>query len=170
MNFIMNVLNNHKKTINPKKNLDYWLIGFLILVPIINGLASVTTNYFPPATTNPGFFRIILLLLFIILAFPRSYVPNYINNAIIFFVLYWYLLIPFSSNIQYNLIQSPKVILSLLLFPFAYYYINTINRFKLLLGFMLVAWSFFILNFFIANIYNIGYHGYGGAGSSLYFG
>ena len=167
---MMNVFHKRAQAVNKKNTVNYWLLGFILLVPIINGLASVTTNYFPPATANPGFFRIVLLIIFVLLAYPRAYVPNSTNNFIAGFALYWVFLIPFADNLPLNLQQAPKVILSILLFPMAYYYINTVDRFKQLMNAMLIAWSFFILNFFVGNFFGIGLRGYGGEESSFFFG
>ncbi|MBS4014233.1 MAG: hypothetical protein KGZ97_10835 [Bacteroidetes bacterium] len=149
---------------------NYWLYWITILIPIVNGLASITTNYFPPATANPGFFRIIFLTLFIILSYPRAFVPNKTNSFIIGFAIYWMLLIPFAQNLNLNLVQSPKIVLSFLLFPIAYYYINTPEKLKKLLNAMLIACFLFVINFFIGNYFQIGLRGYGGEESSFFFG
>lgn len=166
----MNAFHSRVKSTYSKNTPNYWLLGFLLLIPIINGLANITTNYFPPATANPGFFRIILLIVFVLIAYPRAYVPNSTNNFIAGFALYWVLLLPLADNLPLNLQQAPKIILSFLLFPMAYYYINSIDRFRQLMNAMLITWSFFILNFFIGNYFKIGYYGYGREESSLFFG
>lgn len=158
------------KSSNQTKGFYYWLTVFVISIPIINGLASVTTNYFPPATLNPGFVRILLLIVFVLIAYPRSFVPNSTNLFVVGFAFYWILLIPFADNLPLNVIQAPKVILSILLFPIGYYYINSTEKFILLLNSIFIAGFLFVLNFFIANIFQIGQSGYGGEDSSLYFG
>lgn len=155
---------------HPTKTFNYWLTVFVIFIPILNGLASVTTNYFPPATLNPGFFRIVILILFLLIAYTRAYVPNSTNNFIVGFTIFWILLIPFANNLPLNTLQTPKVIISLLLFPMGYYFINTITKFKSLMVSMLIAWLLFILNFFIGNLFQIGQPGYGRELSELYFG
>lgn len=154
----------------PQKSIGFWFFAFTLFIPILNGLANVTTNFFPPATINPGFFRIALIIVFLLLVYQRAFVANSTNLFFIGFAIYWIILIPFADNTSLNIMQAPKIVLSVLLFPIGYYYINTPEKLRLLVKSMLIAGSFFVINFIIANIFKIGYRGYGGEKSELFFG
>lgn len=166
----MSVFFKEIRQIFSSKKEYYWLFLFLLFIPIINGIANVTTNFFPKTAINPGTIRVFLILMFVILAYSKCYVSNFANNFIFGFAIYWLLLIPFAENLSFNLLQAPKVLLSLMLFPIGYYLINTLKRLEILMLSIILAWSLFILNFYVANIFKIGQYGYGGEDSSLFFG
>src|SRR5690625_6850400 len=71
------------------------------LIPIIHGIANVTTNYFPSGTLNPGSLRLLLFILIAgatLLYFKR--VPNpKILSAIDLFILYNLILILINKDV-----------------------------------------------------------------------
>lgn len=153
----------------PITDKERWPFVFVLLIPIINIIATITTNYFPPATLNPGSIRVLLILVFIIWMFVKKKLDNLppIKLTLVF-LFYLFLLVMLSSDILYSLYIFIKVAVASLLFIVGYTYINSIKRlykFHLSLFAVLVI---ILISILISNIFSLGLSDY--LKDSFYFG
>jgi hypothetical protein len=142
----------------------------LLAVPVINAFASVTTNYFPPGYYTPGAIRVALLMLVIVLL--GGYIKKDWTTLFIFlFLFYVALLIPFSSNEVQTFNSTIKVTVSLLMFPLGFYLISDLKKLKFLNYSILTAVTIIILQYVIAQVFQLGESAYTDAqGYELYSG
>lgn len=147
----------------------------VLLIPVINVVANITTNYFPPATLNPGLIRVFYII-FLLLLYFRKYRPAQKNlfGMVLVFLIYNFYLVLLNKNHLLPLISYAKFSLPILLFFVGYSVVTNKFRLEMLLKANIIALSFFVLNYIVANILGLGdsfylrdsfYVGGAGAGS-----
>ncbi len=141
---------------------------FVLAIPVINVIASNTTEYFSEGAINTGIIRAVIFSLFSAYFILTSYPNNLPSRIIIFYLLFYAMLVLLSSDILYSANLYLKFFLSLIMFPVGFYYINDYQRFKTLLVVLLIALCLHIVNIFISNIFNLGSSDY--LDESFYFG
>lgn len=151
------------------------IFNFILLIPIINALADVLTNYYPPTTINPGSIRAFIILMLLVFVALNKAIFKGIPKIIPIFLIYLALLIPFSSsNIFTSFISYIHIFIPLMMFPLGFHYIRTTNKLKLLNTSLIIAASIICFSLTISQIYKLGGSAYvkdtfyiGGAGASI---
>lgn len=141
---------------------------FVLLIPIINAIASNTTNYFKSEIFNTGNLRALIILIFLIPFILKKYPTIMPSKIILLSILYIINLTILSSNITTSLSNTIKYSISVLMFPVGYYYFNTIDKFKQLIKIFIITLIIYIINILISNIFNLGTSDY--ASDTFYFG
>jgi len=114
---------------------------FVLLIPIINAIASNTTSYFAAGTLNPGTLRALPLLVFSLYFIFTSFPTTKINRFILSYLIFYFILVYFSSDISNSLYIYLKFFLGVIMFPIAYFFINTIEKLRNLSIFFIVSLS-----------------------------
>lgn len=148
---------------------------YLLLVPVIHVLAQVTTNFFPYGTINPGALRVFYLVLLVSWFFAKFKVPLKGFFLLIFtFLIYNLILVLLNNDLYRPVFNLIKLSLSFFMFFVGYKLVN--NHLKLIALFKSyqIASIFFILNYILANVFNLGSSAYledsfhlGGSGVGL---
>jgi len=142
---------------------------FVLAIPVLNIIATITTNYFPPVTVNPGSIRAALILVFVIWMFMTEDISNNMPNKInLIFICYIFLLVFFSADISYSLIVSLKVIIASLLFTIGFHYIRSLEMLYRLHISLFIVLGIILLTVLISNIFSIGLSDY--LKDTFYFG
>lgn len=81
---------------------------------------------------------------------------NNINGIFIAFFLYVFLQIPFSSQPSDSLRISLKILMSIMMFPVGYYFINNFKKLKVLNKSLVLLMILYILNYVVSQYYGIG--------------
>jgi len=144
------------------------VLNFILLIPIINAVADVLTNYYPPTTINPGSIRTLIILMFLLILALKKTVFKGMPAIIAIFLIYLVVLIPFSSNIFKSFISYIHIFIPLMMFPLGFYYIRTIDNLKRLNTSLIIAASIICLNLIISQLYKLGPSAY--AEDSFYTG
>ncbi len=151
------------------------LYNLVLALPVIHVLANITTNYFPPGTINPGFFRMGYVA-FVILWFVLRYNTP---KTKVFILLFWFLgynliLVLLNDSIRQPFINYLRLSLPFFLIPIGYTIVNDREKLNRLLYFYVIALFFLVSNYIIANIFGLGASAYiedslyqGGAGTGL---
>lgn len=147
---------------------DNFLFSFVLLIPIINAVATSTVNYFPAGTLNPGTVRALLIGLFLLYFVVNKYPKDIVSGFILFFLIYLFVLAILSSNISKSFYEYIKIVLSMLMYPVGFYYINSKEKLLKLNRVYLFVLIFFILDITFANIFQYGTSDY--LEDSVYFG
>lgn len=132
------------------------ILNFILLIPIINVVADVLTNYYPPATINPGSIRALIILMFLLILALKKTVFKGMPAIIAIFLIYLVVLIPFSSNIFFSFIIYIKLLIALMMFPLGFCYIRTIDNLKRLNTSLIITTSIICLNLIISQLYKLG--------------
>jgi hypothetical protein len=145
-----------------------WQLYFVLAIPVINAIASNTTEYFSSDILNPGNLRALLIGLFAVW-FIFTRIPNEsLSRFILLYLGYYLLLVIFSSDKFTSGNLYLKFLLGVIMLPIGYYYINSIARLEILLKVLLVTLGLHILNIVIANIFQLGTSDY--LDETFYFG
>jgi hypothetical protein len=148
--------------------LKKFIYSLVFLIPLINGLATSTTAYFPPGTLNPGTIRAFLvgapLLVFIV----RYYPMQRVNLLILGYTAYLFFLVLLSSDVLWSFYMYIKLAFGFLMFPLGYYFVRTIRAFKRLMLSFAVTLALLLLNILISNVFELGTSDY--LDDSFYFG
>jgi hypothetical protein len=131
-------------------------------------IASLTTNYFPAGTLNPGTIRAALLGCFLFYFLFDKFNITLINNLILGFLIYLLILVLISSNVSRGLYVYSQLLMTFLMFPVGYHYFYSKDRFMKLHKVFAVCLTLFVINIFIANIFKLGTSDY--LDDTLYFG
>jgi hypothetical protein len=143
-------------------------LNFVLIIPIINAIADITTNFFPENIISPGNIRATLIGIFMILFILHNYPGTRVPRWIIVFLLYLLFLIPLSSRPGYSFNLYLKVVLSTLMYPVGYYFcINQEIHRKINTSYLFLA-LIVCLNIIMANIFGFGSSDY--LEGSFYFG
>lgn len=129
---------------------------FVLLLPLLNSIVNVTTNYFPSTLSNPGNIRGIFLFVFLIYFIAKRGVSGNVGKSIFLYCLFILSLVFFSSSFQYSLMQVTKVIIVLSYFSVYKYYIRNTEDLKKLSFVFLLSLFIYNLNFIFAQLYSIG--------------
>jgi hypothetical protein len=143
-------------------------LNFVLIIPVINAIADITTNFFPENTISPGNIRAMLIGIFMILFLLHEYPGTRVSRLIIVFLLYLAFLVPLSSRPAYSFNLYLKVVLSTLMYPVGYYFcINQEIHRKINISYLLLA-LIVCINIVLANIFGFGSSDY--LEGSFYFG
>jgi len=146
-------------------NLQY---KFVLAIPIINAIASNTTEYFNSTVYNPGNLRALLIGVFA-LYFIFTKIPNEkIFRFVLFYLFFYGLLVLISTDMLHSGNLYFKFFLGVIMFPIGYYYINSIGRLKELVVVLFVALVLHLINLAITNIFQLGTSDY--LENTFYFG
>lgn len=132
---------------------------FVLSIPIINIIATITTNYFA-SQVNPGVVRGVFVFVFLAYFILLKYPKNSISLFLLFSLLYYLTLIPFATVTRVSLYQYLKFFQGTIMFVVGYYYINTPSRFLQLIKVQYAVLVIIILNFFVSNYFGLGYSDY----------
>jgi len=146
------------------------------LIPIIHGIANVTTNYFPSGTLNPGSLRLLLFILIAgatLLYFKRVPYPK-ILAAIALFILYNLILVLLNKDVLPPLLNWIRMSIPLLFLFVSSMLVTDKQKFSLLNKSFILVLSVYCGNYIIANLFGFGTSIYeedsffiGGAGNGL---
>ena len=143
-------------------------LKFVLVIPILNSLATITVNYFNSGTLNPGTVRALIIVSFIIFFIFRSYKNNSINNAIIFYMLYLLFLTFLSSNFFFSFYNYVKVFIAFFMIPIGIFFFKDKSDLKKLNNVFLIVLLLNIVNFSISNVFKLGSSDY--LEDTVYFG
>jgi len=149
-----------------------WAFNFVILLPIINAIATLFTGFFSEdSLLNPGIIRGFLIVTFSIYFFIAKF-PKYSISSkfLLFFLFYTFILCAITQNPKVSLNTYMKLYVSTVLFIIGYYYSRYDVFLKKISITILIALGLFIVNFLISNYFQIGMSSYKGAENELYFG
>lgn len=142
-----------------------WLV---FLFPIINAVATNTTDYFPPSLLNPGTVRAIIIGLFLIYFIIYKYPNDRLSRLFLFYCLFYLILSLTASRILTSTYNSLKFIIATMALPVGYYYINSIKKLNILLKILIITLALHMVNILIANIFTLGSSDY--LDETFYFG
>lgn len=147
------------------------ILFLVLMVPPINSIATVTTNFFPPSTINPGSIRFFFLFVLLLFFYVKYYINTQENSRILLFTIYLLFLGFLSANISETFSRFPKAIMPMLFFPVGFYLFRNIESLRKLNFSFLISNLIFIMSFLAANLFGFGDRGYGGETEGvLYFG
>lgn len=152
------------KTFFPKTK----LLSFVLIIPIINALAYISTNYFPRETINPGNTRAFILIIFCVYFIFKGYPNNKSSKAILIFIIYMFILSFFSTNYYNTFYRTFQVFISSTLFVVGFYYIRNIELLERLNKIYILIFLLLISTFFISNFFGVGYISYSDKNSILF--
>jgi len=151
-----------------KPRISSFEISIVLSLPIINTIATITTNYFPASSLNPGTIRAIIIGSFTLFFIFTRYPKNSPNLFLFFYIIFYGFLVFLSTNIQLSGMLFLKFFLGIIMFPIGYYYFNNFYMLKKLLIISIVSLIIFISNIFISNVFKLGTSDY--LDESFYFG
>lgn len=140
----------------------------VVAIPILNILASITTNFFEKGILSPGGIRAVILLVIIAFLFTKKIDGSPVTRMAIAFAAYLLILVFLSSDIIFSLNLYVKLFISLMMFPLAYQYINTYRQLQQLNYSFLIVLLIILANLLVSNIFKIGSSDY--LAESIYFG
>lgn len=146
-----------------------------LLIPIINVITNITTNYFPSGTINPGFFRTLFMFWVVLILFTKFKIAfKSILASVLLYLLYHFILISFNQEFVYSLTNYIKLSIPFLTLLLGYTIFNTVDRNQQLFKMYVISLGILCLNYLLANIFNLGGSTYledsfylGGAGVGL---
>jgi hypothetical protein len=120
-------------------------------------LANITTNYFPPASINPGSARLVFMLAVVLLYFKKFKTPNKdLFIMIIAFLMYNLFLVLLNKDLLQPLINFVKVLVPMMMIFIGHSVIRTRIHLESLFRAYMVSLFIFILNYVLANIFGLG--------------
>ena len=141
---------------------------FVLAIPVINAIASNTSEYFSSDILNTGNLRALIIGLFAAwFLFTRLPNENF-SRFILFYLGYYFILVLFATDRVTSGNLYLKFFLGVIMMPIGYYYINSIARLEILLKVLLFTLGLHILNIIIANIFALGTSDY--LDETFYFG
>lgn len=144
--------------------------NFIILLPLLNVVATVLTPYFN-GPINPGIIRTVIIGAFSIYFFFKRFVwQNFALKWAMYFLMYLGILGLFSSNYSATYNVYFKIYISTFLFLVGYYYAHIPGTFQRWNKIILVSMVVFFLDFMIANAFGLGETGYKGSSEDTFFG
>ena len=150
---------------------DKWDENFIVVLPILNALASVLTNYFSGGVANPGQIRVFLVFLFaayfLTNKFPHK---NSLAQVVLAYLVFILILTIFSSHFATSFNVYLKFSVSYLFLFFGIYYIKNPDMMKRVSLSILIMLGIFIVNFIVSNIFGLGANSYKGVENQLNFG
>jgi hypothetical protein len=150
---------------------DQWDENFIVVLPILNALSSVLTNYFSEGVASLGQIRVFLVFLFaayfLTTKFPHK---NTLAKAVLIYLGFMLYLTLISTNFGTSFNVYLKFAVSYLFLFFGIYYIKNPEMMKRVSVSILVMLGIFILNFIISNIFGLGARSYKGVENQLNFG
>jgi hypothetical protein len=148
-----------------------WDENVIVLLPIINALATILTNYFSDGIANPGQIRVFLVLLFgvyfVTTKFPYK---NPVAKIMLVFLAFLFYLTLISDYFSISLNVFIKVLASTFFIFFGIYYARNPDMLKRVSLSILVMLAIFVVNFIISNVFGLGARSYKGVENQLNFG
>jgi hypothetical protein len=83
-------------------------------------------------------------------------IKDNVNRVFIIFFMYVFLQIPFSSHPLESLRMSLKILMSIMMFPVGYYFINSFDKLKVLNNSVVLSMIIYIGNYIISQYFGIG--------------
>ena len=142
--------------------------GFVIFIPIIHAIATLTVNYFEPGTFNPGTIRAFIIGVFLLWFISSKLTLKGLNKIIFFFLLFILVLVFLSSNPFISLYTYIKIFISLMMLPIGVYYFDDLKKLFKLNRIYIIALSLYALNLIISNYFKLGTSDY--LEDTVYFG
>ncbi len=153
----------------PNRKIRYtWQFYFVMAIPVINAIASNTTEYFSSDIMNTGNLRAIIIGLFAAWFIFTRFPNESLSRFTLFYLGYYLLLLIFATDKFTSGNLYLKFLLGIIMLPIGYYYINSIARLEVLMKVLLVTLGLHILNIIIANIFQLGTSDY--LDETFYFG
>ena len=137
------------------------IFNIILSIPIINSIADVTTNYFPPGQLNPGSIRALFLFTFLMYLIVFKNIIRYTPKVILMFLLYILILSFLSSNIHLSLFVGwLKLFIIMMMYSLGYRYVDNIDNFKKLIIAMALSAIIINISIVISQIYRLGSSAY----------
>ena len=151
------------------KSVKYpWQFYFVLAIPVINAIASNTTDYFRSDVINSGNLRALIIGLFA-LYFIFSRLPNErLYRFVLLYLIYYGLLVLFATDRLHSGNLYLKFFIEVIMLPIGYYFINSIERFKMLVQILFITLVLHLVNIATANIFILGTSDY--LDQTFYFG
>jgi hypothetical protein len=144
--------------------------NFIILLPLLNVIATVLTPYFSGAI-NPGILRTLVIGGFSIYFFFKRFVwQNFALKWAMYFLLYLGIMGLFSSSYSTTYNVYFKIYISTFLFVIGYYYSHVPGTFQRWNKMILISMIVFLIDFMVANAFGLGETGYKGSSEDTFFG
>mgnify|MGYP002619770218 CR=1 FL=1 len=144
------------------------LFAFILLIPLINAIATLFTGYFSAGSVNPGTIRATILGVFFIYFLTRHYPVNKPNIFILILLAYFFALVFLSSNPARSLYIYLRFFIATMMFPAGYYAINNLNRLRKFYLSLMGVLFILITSIVVSNIFGLGTSDY--LDESFYFG
>jgi hypothetical protein len=144
-----------------------WFI-FVLAIPLINAIATLTVGYFPPGALHPGTVSAFFIGIFFIYFISYSYPINKATIVILLLVIYLFFLTIISSNPSRSIYVYLRFFIASIMFPIGYYYVNTYTRLKAFWMTLLWVLVLFVISIAFFNLFKIGSSDY--LEGSFYFG
>jgi len=145
-----------------------WQLYFVLAIPLINAIASNTSEYFSSDILNTGNLRALIIGVFAIY-FIVARMPNEgLYRFIILYLVYYMIMVLFSTDRLLSGNLFLKFFLGVMMLPIGYYYINSIRKLEILLRVLFITLILHLLNIAIANIFQLGTSDY--LDETFYFG
>jgi len=135
------------------KGLKLDVIGMFI---VFNVVTALSIQHFPEGATHTGYFRIPLTILVVVYFLLHGlYFKRF---SIIIITSLYFILLSFvnTTNIIVSVRTSLGLVVSLFMFPIAFKYINTHERFLYVIRYLTFSVMLIVLHYAWANIYGIG--------------
>ncbi len=145
-----------------------WHLWFVMAIPVINAIASNTTEYFSSDILNTGNLRALLIGLFAIWFVFTRFPNENLSRFILLYIAYYFLLVLFAHDRLVSGNLYLKFVLGVIMLPLGYYYISSIARLEMLMRIFLVTLGLHLINILIANIFQLGTSDY--LDETFYFG
>ncbi len=145
-----------------------WQFYFVLAIPLINAIASNTSEYFSSDILNTGNLRALIIGVFAVY-FVVARLPNEgIYRFIMLYLAFYMILVLFSTDRMLSGNLFLKFFIGVMMLPVGYYYINSIRKLEMLLRVLFITLMLHLLNIAIANIFQLGTSDY--LDETFYFG
>ncbi len=145
-----------------------WQFYFVLAIPLINVIASNTSEYFRSDIFNTGNLRALIIggfaIYFIVARIPKEGLSRFI----LLYLAFYMVLVLFASDRLLSGNLFLKFFLGVIMLPIGYYYINSIRKLEILLRILFVTLVLHLINIVIANIFQLGTSDY--LDETFYFG
>ena len=150
---------------------NHWDENFVLLLPIINALATILTSYYSGSSLNPGTIRGAIIVVFSIWFFWRQFIRHgWITHWAYSNIVYFFFICLFSSNVGVSMNSFLKYYVSFVHLFFGIYYGRRDGFIRRMSISVLCMLSIYLLDFVFANIFNYGGSSYSGVENVLNFG
>ena len=146
----------------------------ILMIPLINAVADVTTNLFPSASINPGNARAMILILIMCWFSLRKKLLTKLHLPILVFLGYVLTTVLNTSDVSGWFMNYMKLALTFCGFMLGYWFIDTTERLERFNRFSIAAMGIICLNFVLSNVFKLGVSFYaedtlymGGAGANI---
>jgi len=150
---------------------DDWMENVVLLLPVINGLATILTTYFIGSALNPGILRGVFIVSFSFYFLYKNIVSQgWISFWVYANIFYFFLISFFSSDWNVSFNSYLKYYVSVIHILFGLYYGRKDGFIRRMCISILLMLAIYLLDFILANIFGYGGVSYSGVENSLNFG